>query len=274
VVTTLVMTGLGLRNSLVVGLIAGALEFIPIVGPFIAGAIGVTVALFQASNPFGLSTLGYALVVLIAFLVIQQLENNVLVPRIIGESLNLHPLAVLIVAVMGASFAGVLGLLLAAPVLATLRLLGRYAYRKFFDLDPWPEPLPKPERGPGLLHRLLRRRRAVPAPAPAADPPRVEYSYRVFWTKQARDWDAARRQEMAVAVAAVVAGAGFEPNDYERRYAVAGLDDQAHSGQSLLALQRVLRALETAGESPAALAASDSNSNSNSNSNSDSNSPR
>ena len=119
VVTSLVMTILGLRNALVVGLIAGALEFIPLVGPVIAGAVGVAVALFQPANPFGLSTVGYAVLVLIAFIAIQQTESNFLVPRIIGHSLNLHPLAVLIVAVMGATLAGVLGLLLAAPVLAT-----------------------------------------------------------------------------------------------------------------------------------------------------------
>lgn len=245
-VTTVVMTVLGLRNSLVVGLIAGALEFIPIVGPFIAGAIGVAVALFQPSNPYGLSTLWYIIVVLIAFLLIQQIENNVLVPRIIGQSLDLHPLAVLIAAVMGASLAGILGLLLAAPVLATLRLLGGYAYRKFFDLDRWPEPLgARAKRRAPFRWPFGQKRPPASAPtAPAPDSPRSEYSYRVFWTKMAREWDGTRRRAIASAVAAVVARPEFEPNAYERRYTVAGLDDEAHAGESLIALQKVLSALD------------------------------
>jgi hypothetical protein len=78
---------------------------------------------------------------------------------------------------------------------------------------------------------------------PAVDAPRAEYSYRVFWTKAARSWDADRRRRVAEAVELVIGRADFEPNTYERRYAVTGLDDQAHSGQSLLALQRVLAAL-------------------------------
>ncbi len=251
-VTTVIMMILGLRNAIIVGLIAGALEFLPIVGPVIAGAVGVAVALFQQTNPFGLSTLGYVVVVLVAFLVIQQLENNVLVPRIIGDSLNLHALAVLIVAVMGASFAGVLGLLLAAPTLATLRLLGRYAYRKFFDLDPWPEPMPQREANrPSIFRRLYRRFRPEPRPEPPADLHRAEYSYRVFWMKTAREWDSDRREIVSVAVAEVLARPDFEPTAYERRYAISGLDEQAHAGQSLIALQKVLEALRADSAPPA-----------------------
>jgi predicted PurR-regulated permease PerM len=240
-ITTLAMVVLGLRNALVVGLIAGLLEFVPIIGPFIAGAIGVAIALFQPENPLGMSTLGYATVILIVFLVIQQVENNVLVPRILGDSLNLHPLAILLAAVMGASLAGVLGLLLAAPVLATIRLLGNYAYRKFFDLDPWPERAPpKPRQGFRLRLPRLPRRRSAPA---APDLPRAEYSYRVYWTKTARAWDEDRRRRVAEAAAVTIARADFEPTAYERRYVLAELDGQAHSGQSLLALHRVLAAL-------------------------------
>jgi predicted PurR-regulated permease PerM len=73
------------------------------------------------------------------YILIQQVENAVLVPRIIGRSLKMHPMVVFIAALAGASIAGILGLLLAAPVLASARLIFIYIYRKLNDLPPFPE---------------------------------------------------------------------------------------------------------------------------------------
>jgi len=81
-------------------------------------------------------------------------------------------------------------------------------------------------------------------PRPAPNPPRVEFSYTIYWTKQVRGWDAARRAAIAEALQPVLAQPGFEANAYARRYAVPGLDAQAHSGVSLLALKKVLEAFE------------------------------
>lgn len=101
------------------------------------------------------------------------------------------------------------------------------------------------------LRRRLRQAPASAAPAPLSiptpaprplGPPRVDFSYTIYWTKQARSWDAARRAAVAAALPAVLAQPSFEANDYERRYRVSGLDDQAHAGASLLALDKVLRA--------------------------------
>ncbi len=155
----LMWTVLGLRYSAVLGLLAGLLEFIPILGPVTAGTAAVLVALFQGGNWLGLSPLPYAAVVLVAAILLQQVENNFLVPRIIGGSLNLHPVIILIGAVIAANLAGIIGLLLSAPILATLRLFGRYIYRKMFDLEPWPEP-PARLRAPAELKwaRWMRRR--------------------------------------------------------------------------------------------------------------------
>jgi predicted PurR-regulated permease PerM len=136
----LAMAALGVRYAIVLGLLGGLLEFIPIVGPFILGATAVAVALFQPSNWLGLGPLPYALVVLAVAILLQQLENNFLVPRIIGGTLNLNPVMILVGAIVAADLAGIVGLLLSAPVLATLRLLGRYVSRKLFDLDPWDDP--------------------------------------------------------------------------------------------------------------------------------------
>ncbi len=138
---------LGVQNALALGILSGLLEFIPILGPLIGGGAAVAVAFFQPENYLGLANWQYALAVLVLMLLIQQLENNILVPRIVGDALDLHPLIVMIAVFMGGSLAGILGAILAAPVVATLKLLGIYGWRKMFDLPPFPaveeeEPLP------------------------------------------------------------------------------------------------------------------------------------
>jgi predicted PurR-regulated permease PerM len=138
----LTMTLLGVRYSIVLGLMGGVLEFVPILGPLVTGTTAVIIALFQVGNWLGLTPVAYAIVVLVASILLQQVENNFLVPRIIGGNLNLHPVAILVGAVIAANLAGIIGLLLSAPTVATLRLFGRYVYRKMFDLDPWPDPPP------------------------------------------------------------------------------------------------------------------------------------
>ena len=96
-----------------------------------------------------------------------------------------------------------------------------------------------------FIRRWLRLRSKRKSETPLRpDKPRVEFSYTLYWTKQVRQWDAARRAAIMEALEPVLAQPGFEPNAYERRYAVPGLDDLAHSGASLLALKKVLTAFE------------------------------
>jgi predicted PurR-regulated permease PerM len=143
VVGTLVgvtMRVVGVRNALILGIIAGLLEIVPNVGPTIAAIPAVLIAYFQGSTYLPLSNGWFALLVIGLYVVIQQLENNILVPRIIGRSLNLHPLVVIIGVIAGARLAGILGMLLAAPVLASLRILGNYVYCKLLDLEPFGPP--------------------------------------------------------------------------------------------------------------------------------------
>lgn len=139
--TVLFLTILGTNFTLGLGVIAGFLEFIPSFGPFISAVVGIIVALFQPENWLGLSSFWYAVVVLGAFLLVQQLENNLLVPKIIGHSLKLPPLIVLLAVLAGGLLFGIFGVLIAAPVTATLRLWVGYIYRKTVGLDTWPSPV-------------------------------------------------------------------------------------------------------------------------------------
>lgn len=133
------LTALGVQNSLALGLISGLLEFVPTIGPVVSAIIAMVVAFFQPENYLGLSPWVYALVVLALMILIQQLENSILVPRIVGGALNLHPFIVIVGVFMGASLAGVLGAVLAAPIIASLKVFGNYTWRKLFDLPPFPE---------------------------------------------------------------------------------------------------------------------------------------
>lgn len=79
------------------------------------------------------------LVVIGLHLVYQQFDLNYLIPRIIGRRVNLPPLVIILGIVAGVTLAGVLGILLAAPTIASGRIFGRYIYANLFDLDPFPE---------------------------------------------------------------------------------------------------------------------------------------
>jgi predicted PurR-regulated permease PerM len=128
----------GLNNAVALGALAGLLEVLPNIGPTVAAIPAILIALVQGSTYLPLPPFWFALLVTGLYILIQQVENNYLVPRIIGRSLNLHPLVVIVAVVAGANLVGVLGALLAAPTLASLRVLVGYAYRKLLDEPPFP----------------------------------------------------------------------------------------------------------------------------------------
>jgi predicted PurR-regulated permease PerM len=161
--TALVLAALRVRFPFALGLVAGLLEFVPMFGPLIAGLLAVLVALFQGSNVWNVSPVTFALMVLIASVIIQQIENNVLVPRIIGGSLKMSPLVVLLAVLAGASMAGVVGVLLAAPSVATFKLWLGYIYSKTVNLEAEVSPVVIPaERQKRLatIRRIVGRLRA------------------------------------------------------------------------------------------------------------------
>jgi len=115
--------------ALILGLIAGIFEVLPVVGPILGAIPAVLVALL--SNPIS------AVYAAIAFFAIQQIENLFLVPRISGKSVKLHPAVVMVVLVLGNQLAGFAGMLLAVPVTAIIRDLFKYFHLRLQD-----EPLP------------------------------------------------------------------------------------------------------------------------------------
>jgi predicted PurR-regulated permease PerM len=141
VLTWILMQVLGVRYAIGLGVLGGLAKFIPIVGPTTAGLIAALVALFQPENWLGLTPFGHAVLVVACVIILDNGLDYFVIPRIFETTLKLHPVVVLIGLLIGATLAGVLGLLLSAPTMATMILLGRYTYRKLFDLPPWDPPI-------------------------------------------------------------------------------------------------------------------------------------
>ncbi len=129
-VTWVALALVGVRNALVLAALAGVLEVIPSVGPILSAIPAVAIALFQGSTHLAMANHWFALVVAGLYALIQQAENHFLVPRIVGHSVNLHPVVVIFGALAGASLAGILGVFLAVPTIAVGRVFAAYLYQQ------------------------------------------------------------------------------------------------------------------------------------------------
>lgn len=140
VVYLIILSGLGVRYSIALAALTGLAVFIPYVGSWTSSIVMVLVTFFQPTNYFGLLPWQYSIMVLAIALITNFIFDNYITPRFFGRTLDIHPAAVLVAALFMASLMGLVGIFLAAPVVATLKLVGLYVFRKMFDLDPWPEP--------------------------------------------------------------------------------------------------------------------------------------
>jgi predicted PurR-regulated permease PerM len=133
---------IGVRYALVLGVLAGLLEFIPLLGPLVIAVAAAFVAGFDSATKAG--------VVLVFLGALRIVEDYVIYPRIIGSGIHLHPLAVILAILAGHEIAGVAGIFLAIPVIAVITVTYRH----------WLE-----HRGSaGLVAELLK-----PAETPALD---------------------------------------------------------------------------------------------------------
>ncbi len=152
---------IGLPAAIPMGVLAGLLEFLPSLGHGIWLTLASILAFFFGSTWLPLPHWAFVVLIVSIHVIFQQFDINYLIPRIVGRRVHLHPLVVILGLLAGAILGGVLGLLLAAPTIASLRVLGRYVYARLFDLDPFPSPVAEPLPPPDLQwwqKRRLRRR--------------------------------------------------------------------------------------------------------------------
>lgn len=122
VLTSLAFLLIGLEFATMLGIIAGLTELIPYFGPFIGAIPAVAIALLQ-SKWLGIK-------VILAVFIIQQLEGNVISPKILGNSVGLHPLAIIAALLAGGHLFGIAGMLLAVPLAAIARIIVRFTWEK------------------------------------------------------------------------------------------------------------------------------------------------
>lgn len=113
---------IGLPFWLLVGATAGVTNLIPLLGPLVAGALGVSIALVSRGPTL-------ALLVVVVMVVVQQLDNQAISPLVMGRNVRLHPLAVLLALVVAGTLYGFFGLLIAVPFVAAANVLARHLWR-------------------------------------------------------------------------------------------------------------------------------------------------
>lgn len=133
VLTTVALWMLGVRYALLIGLVSGMVEILPIVGPWSAAAFAIVMALFQMPLPFGGEAWIVAAVIGSIYFGLRMFEDYVIIPAVVGPAVHLHPVLVIAAILSGAAVGGVLGLFLAIPVTAVLQYVLRWLYTKLMD---------------------------------------------------------------------------------------------------------------------------------------------
>jgi predicted PurR-regulated permease PerM len=126
--TGVVMWIIGIKQAIVLGLFAGLFELIPVLGPWLAFVVAAVVTL--ATDP------GKILLVGLAFLGIQQLENTFLVPKLQGDALRINPAIIVMLLAIGGSLWGLVGLIVIVPLTAVLRDIFLYLYHRIEGRPP------------------------------------------------------------------------------------------------------------------------------------------
>lgn len=119
----------GLSVGPLIGMVAGVISFVPYLGAITALVMGVIAALVQYQDWY------HVMLVVGVFMVGQLLEGYVLVPRLVGEKIGLHPVAVIFAVLAGGELFGFLGVLLALPIASVLMVLLRYVYQRYTESE-------------------------------------------------------------------------------------------------------------------------------------------
>ncbi len=126
IAVTIGLIAMGVPFAVVLGVIAGVSEMIPIVGPLIGGATGILVTLATAPEK--------VIWVAVLYLGVQLVENTLLVPRVQAGTLNLHPVAVIFVIIVGGHFFGIWGIIFGPPLVSMGRDVVRYLAREWDEV--------------------------------------------------------------------------------------------------------------------------------------------
>lgn len=163
---------LGIRYALLIAIISGMLEIIPFIGPWSAAGIAIAVGVIQGHAPFGLSGVALAGIIGLIYLVLRLMEDNFIIPTVVGHFVKLHPAIVIFAVLAGAALGGAFGLFVAIPVAAVIRILLLYLYSKLVDTSA-PTPVQVEPPTPTIVTQVVER-------SPASDTERVTNTKRAL----------------------------------------------------------------------------------------------
>jgi predicted PurR-regulated permease PerM len=118
-------------------LLAALSRYVPYIGPFVSFVTIGIVAYFQGSTIFGMTSLSYTIMVLAISYILDNIIDLIIVTRLMSDALFLHPAAAMLAAFLMLNWLGIIGMILSAPILATLILIVKYLWYKYNDQDPW-----------------------------------------------------------------------------------------------------------------------------------------
>jgi predicted PurR-regulated permease PerM len=130
-----VLTVFGVRYALILAIITGFVEIFPVIGPWTAGGIAVIVSLTQQTTLFDGNSAILAAAVAASYFVVRQLEDIFIIPNLLGKIMEMHPLVVLFALTAGGYLAGILGVLIAVPITAVIKLYLRFLHDKLMEED-------------------------------------------------------------------------------------------------------------------------------------------
>ncbi len=162
-----VMTSVGfwlidLPFWLLIGMIAGFLNIIPFLGPWVGGGLGVLVALTETD----VETAIWAAIVAI---VVQQIDNHFISPNVLGASVRLHPATIILALLVGGTISGIFGVLLAVPVFAVIKIITGHYWRTRVLEESWDEASEALIEEHPTGETLITRLRRIGPEEPAAD---------------------------------------------------------------------------------------------------------
>ena len=146
---------LGIPFWLIIGILSGILNLVPFAGPVVGGALAALVALLDGS-------VGKALAAIVVFTLIQQTDNHIITPLVQRARVQLSPMVIVLALIVGGSLAGLLGVLVAVPLTAAVRIVSGHLWRTRMLGQTWDEAsrrmiemTPPPDRIAGIRRRSV-----------------------------------------------------------------------------------------------------------------------
>lgn len=119
----ILLSFLGVKYATILAIIGGLAEVVPVIGPFFAGFLAVTISVFDGFSPFGLPAHYEGVVVIALYLLINQIESIFIIPHLLGRATKLHPLLIIFSVIAGGYLYGIIGTILAIPAAAVIRII-------------------------------------------------------------------------------------------------------------------------------------------------------